>query len=231
MRKTLIIALLLLSAVASLALTDELVAEIITEFYTVAYTGLTEEEIYEAYGTSDAELSEYLDNLSDERVEAIFLDVEERYNAFMDTRMADFYGVPPALFTAEAFSGGELELEELLDDDKVIFINVFATWCPPCRAEIPAFLELMDEMEEDFLVVGVSVDDFASLEDLAPFIEEQEIDYPVVLYTQLEEDAMVYYQADAVPTTWVVDPDGNVQQIIVGSREKEEFRALIEELL
>lgn len=230
MRRLLVAAFVLLTAAAGFALTDDLVAEIITEFYTASYTGLSEQEIFNAYGTDEAELNEYLDNLSEERLEAIFTEVDRRYGEFQDQRFADIYGEPPAAFTAPMLGGGDFGLAELLDEGKVVFVNIFATWCPPCRAEIPAFLELLDEIE-DFAVVGVSVDDFAEVDELAAFAGEQGIDYPLVLYSQTGEEAMAYYSAEAVPTTWVVAPDGEVVKIIVGSREKEEFRELIEDLL
>ena len=226
----LIVLVLILGLSPAFALTDDDVVNLLVDLYTSSYTGLTEAEIFSSYGTTEEEMNAYYDSLPSERQDDIMTRMEEGYYAFLDSRFAEYYGRGPALFTAPMLGGGSYELAWELGD-KVLFINVFATWCPPCEDEIPNFVALIEEYEGAFDVVGVSVDDFTGVGGLAEFAEEHGINYPLVLYTQTGEAAQTYYYADSIPTTWIVDPDGLVQKVIIGSRSKEEFREIIDNYL
>ena len=228
--KRLIVLALAIGLAPALALTDEEAAEILVDLYTSSYTGRTEEEVFASYGTTEEELNAYYDSLPVKRQDDILTRMEEGYYAFLDSRFEGFYGKPPALFTAPSLGGGSYELEKDLGG-KVLFINVFATWCPPCRGEIPHFVELIREYGGAFAVAGLSVDDFVEVGELAGFAEEHGINYPVVLFTYTSEEAQGYYSVESIPTTWVVDPDGLVRKVIVGSRSEEGFREIIEAYL
>jgi thiol-disulfide isomerase/thioredoxin len=226
----LIVLALILGLVPAFALTDDVVVSLLVDLNTASYTGLSEEEIFAGYGTTGAELDAYLGSLPQERQDQIWERVREGYFAFLDSRFESLYGKGPALFTAPSLADGPYELAGDLGD-KVLFVNVFATWCPPCREEIPLFADLVKEYGGSFGVVGVSVDDFTEVGGLTEFAQNLGISYPLVLYTQTDEDAQVYYAVEAIPTTWVVDPEGLVQKVIVGSRSEEEFREIIDSYL
>ncbi len=226
----LIVLVLIFGLVPAFALTDDDVVNLLVDLYTSSYTGLSEAEIFASYGTTEAEMNAYYDSLPAERQDEIIAGMQAGYYAFLDSRFEDLYGRAPALFTAPSLGGEPYELAGDLGD-KVLFVNVFATWCPPCEEEIPNFVALIKEYDGAFGVVGVSVDDYTEVDDLGGFAEEHGINYPLVLYTQTDEDAQVYYYADSIPATWVVDPDGLVQRVIVGSRSKEEFMEIIDSYL
>jgi thiol-disulfide isomerase/thioredoxin len=225
-----IVLAIILGLVPAFALTDDDVVNLLVDLYTSSYTGRTEAEIFAAYGTTEGEMNAYYDSLPAKRQDDISTRMEAGYYAFLDSRFEDFYGRGPALFTATSLGGEPYELAGDLGG-KVLFVNVFATWCPPCRDEIPHFVDLIEEYGGAFGVVGVSVDDFTEVGELTEFAENIGINYPLVLYTQTGEEAQAYYAADSIPTTWIVDPEGLVQKVIVGGRSREEFKELIDSYL
>jgi thiol-disulfide isomerase/thioredoxin len=107
---------------------------------------------------------------------------------------------------------------------KVVFVNFWATWCPPCRAEIPHFIELVEEFEDDFIVLGISVDRPNDKAKVPGFAESYNINYPVLF---ADEQIAAYGQISSIPTTFVVDKDGYVKGQIIGARPKEEFKRII----
>lgn len=92
---------------------------------------------------------------------------------------------------------------------KVVFINFWATWCPPCRAEIPVLIDLANRYKDRLQVVGVSVDDDDPAE-VKQFAKQAGINYPIVM----ADRAIVaeYGGVAALPTLFVVNTDGNVVQ-------------------
>jgi len=92
---------------------------------------------------------------------------------------------------------------------KVVFINFWATWCPPCRAEIPVLIDLANRYKDRLQIVGVSVDD-GDPADVKQFVKEAGINYPIVM----ADRAIIaeYGGVAALPTLFVVNPDGNVVQ-------------------
>lgn len=92
---------------------------------------------------------------------------------------------------------------------KVIVLNFWATWCPPCRAEIPGFIRLQDEFrEEGVLFVGVALDEEGA-EVVGPYAEQRGINYPIVL--DRGTVARAYNSAHVVPTTLLIDRQGMIR--------------------
>ena len=90
-----------------------------------------------------------------------------------------------------------------------IILNFWATWCGPCKAEIPALNELARKYRDQKLVVlGVSVDD--SPEDLKAFTADFPIDYPVLIGRDQNRLQEIYDSVLWVPVTWYIRPDGSV---------------------
>ncbi len=96
---------------------------------------------------------------------------------------------------------------------KVTLVNFWATWCPPCRAEIPDLVKLQEKYGERLQIVGVSVDE-AGVDVVKAFAAEQRVNYPVVMITP--EIEKVFGSIYALPTTFVVDPEGRIVQKHVG---------------
>ncbi len=90
---------------------------------------------------------------------------------------------------------------------KIVFLNFWATWCPPCREEMPSMQTLYDELRSDGLEI-VAVNVMEPRETVAPFIEEFGYTYPVLL--DIEGRVMSRYAVRAYPTTYVIDRDGYV---------------------
>lgn len=98
--------------------------------------------------------------------------------------------LPLAALAAEPAGLDNTGLQKLINDNKgkVIMLNFFATWCPPCRAEIPQLIKLRQDFPKDkLLIIGLSVDDKAAT--VAPFIKSTGIDYPVYMADRSITDA------------------------------------------
>ena len=110
---------------------------------------------------------------------------------------------------------------------KVVFINFWATWCPPCRAEIPILIDLAARYKDRVQIVGVSVDD--GPEEVKAFVKDTGINYPVVMASR--EIVAEYGGVSALPTLFVVDPNGNVVQKHEGLYSRDLYETEIRLLL
>jgi len=152
--------------------------------------------------------------------------------AGMDTKKADDgqqqKSYPPAPdFNLKDLDGKDVRLSD--HKGKVVLIDFWATWCPPCRKGIPELVEMQKKYgSEKFIVLGISVDqdDENKVRD---FARDFQINYPVLFYTPDVIDA--YGGIEAIPTTFVVDKQGKVRQGVQGYRPKEFFIKLIDSLL
>ncbi|MFM8839805.1 MAG: TlpA family protein disulfide reductase [bacterium] len=110
---------------------------------------------------------------------------------------------------------------------KVMFLNFWATWCPPCRKEIPDIIELSKEFsEEELLVIGISMDrDDQAFNTVSKFARLKNIPYTIVVGN--DKVAEAYDGIGAIPTTFIVNADGTINEKIVGQRSKEDFKNAI----
>lgn len=138
----------------------------------------------------------------------------------------------PVLGKAPAWTLTKIDGSTLSSADlkgKVVVIDFWATWCPPCRAEIPGYVEMQKAHEAAGLViVGVSLDQKGP-PVVRSFAQEYAINYPLVM----GDDKMVaaFGGVEAIPTTFLIDRDGQVRHRKVGMMEKDEYEALIASLL
>lgn len=112
---------------------------------------------------------------------------------------------------------------------KVVVLDFWATWCGPCRMEIPGFIELQKQYaDKGLVIVGVSLDqDGASA--VKPFMEKMGINYPIVLGDEAVTSA--FGGIEGIPTTFIIDRTGNIVRKHVGYAPKAEFEADIKPLL
>jgi peroxiredoxin len=131
-------------------------------------------------------------------------------------------------FSLQDLEGNSVSLADYRG--KVVFVNFWATWCPPCRAEIPHFVELVNQYGKDgFAILGISVDDPKDQNKIPGFKEKYKINYPILLSNgQVAND---YGGIRSIPTTFVVDREGKALGKIVGSRSKKQFEEIIKEAL
>ena len=118
-------------------------------------------------------------------------------------------------FTLTDLSGKSISLSDL--KGKVIFVNFWATWCGPCRHEIPDFIEFYNKNKDNGVVIlGVSVDKSAN--KVRDFVEDNKINYPIVMATN--EMVRDYKPGKFIPTTIIIDTDGMIQEKKVGVMDK-----------
>jgi thiol-disulfide isomerase/thioredoxin len=111
---------------------------------------------------------------------------------------------------------------------KVVIVNFWATWCGPCKIEIPDFVKLYSEYKDKGLViVGISIDD--SPEQLQSFMQEFKMNYPVLQMTPEIESAWGPFYG--YPTSFVVARDGSICTKHLGPATKETFEREIKALL
>jgi peroxiredoxin len=118
-------------------------------------------------------------------------------------------------FTLTDLSGKSISLSNL--KGKVIFINFWATWCGPCRHEIPDFIEFYKENKNNGAVIlGVSVD--KSAKKVRDFAEEYGINYPIAMATN--EMIGDYKPGKFIPTTIIIDTNGMIKEKKIGVMDK-----------
>jgi thiol-disulfide isomerase/thioredoxin len=130
-------------------------------------------------------------------------------------------------FTLADSEGNTLRLSDFRG--KVVLLNFWATWCGPCRREIPVFLKLYEKYNDrGFEIIGVSVDQ-QGWDVITPFMDNFEMSYPVVLFNR--QVIMNYGGIQSIPTSFFINREGEVVERIIGLRPDEYFETRIQELL
>jgi peroxiredoxin len=112
---------------------------------------------------------------------------------------------------------------------KVVILDFWATWCGPCRAEIPNFIGLQKQYaKQGLVVIGASVDE-GGADVVKPFARKLGINYSVVLAGEKTQRA--FGGIEAVPTTFIIDRQGQIVKEHLGFADKDEFEKEIKPLL
>ena len=134
----------------------------------------------------------------------------------------------PMDFTLKDMNGKDLQLSSL--KGKVILLNFWATWCGPCKLEIPGFVELQQEYgEQGFQVLGLSVDD--TPEQMKPFAEELGVNYPMLVGLGRDDFQEAYGPIFGLPISFWIDREGILCKTHLGIAQKEDFERELKELL
>ena len=113
---------------------------------------------------------------------------------------------------------------------KALILNVWDTWCPPCRAEIPDFIQLYSEYRSRGLeILGIAGGSRGGETVVRSFISQNGINYPNAM---LNEDFLMGYQGiQSIPTTFVIDKEGKIYKKYIGARSRAVFESDIKALL
>lgn len=153
--------------------------------------------------------------------------------------MARLVHTNPNPVTAPSSTGKDFELPDLagkphsLGDwrGKLVLLNFWATWCPPCRSEIPGFVRLQRRYGDAGLqIVGISVD---NPEAVARFWQEMKINYPLLLADDSVYDLMAAYgnKEAGLPYSVIIRPDGQIAATRLGAYREKDLDALLAPLL
>ena len=112
---------------------------------------------------------------------------------------------------------------------KVVLLNFWATWCGPCKVEIPWFIEFEQNYKDrGFAVLGVSMDD-DGWDAVKPYLQQRKVNYRVVLGN--DQVAQNYGGIDSLPTTFVIDRDGRIASTHVGLVSRRDYDTEVQQLL
>ena len=101
---------------------------------------------------------------------------------------------------------------------KVVFLNFWATWCKPCREEMPSMEILNKNFEKDGLVIlAVSIDRVTTTKDIPPFVKGMNLTFPVLIDSWGQTDKR--YKLMGVPETYIIDQEGILREKVIGPRD------------
>ncbi len=133
------------------------------------------------------------------------------------------FGIPKSTMEAPDFTttdihGEKVSLHSLKGN--VVFLNLWATWCPPCQKEMPSIENLYKKMSGkkfSILAVATPTPPRETKDKIVSFIKKNKYTFPVMI----DESRTVYglYGSGSIPTTWIIAPDGTVVGRLVGARE------------
>ena len=124
-------------------------------------------------------------------------------------------GVPAPNFTLPGLDGKMVSLDDY--KGKVVLLNIWATWCPPCVDEMPSMEKLHQELKsEAFEILAVSIDVLGAKE-VIPFMKKHKLSFPALTDTKGAIKSL--YQTTGVPESFIIDKDGIVVEKIMGPRD------------
>jgi thiol-disulfide isomerase/thioredoxin len=136
----------------------------------------------------------------------------------------------PLNFTLKDMNGVDVKLAAF--KGKPIIVNFWATWCGPCRAEIPSLVELQTQYGaegKDVVILGISVDD--PIEKLKPYAAQMKMNYPVLVGNGRDDVQDAFGPLWGIPVTVFIDREGRIAKKHSGIASKEQFEQEIKALL
>jgi len=130
-------------------------------------------------------------------------------------------------FSLESLDGGTMRLSDLRG--KAVLLNFWATWCGPCKIEMPWFVDLQNQYGSQGLqIVGVAMDD-ASKEDISKFAKDMGVNYPILIGKESVGDQ--YGGVPALPESFLISRDGKIVDKIIGLIGKAEIEDAVKKAL
>ncbi|TLS50018.1 TlpA family protein disulfide reductase [Paenibacillus antri] len=141
--------------------------------------------------------------------------------------------LPKIGFQAPGFQLSDLNGESYFFDNirgnKPVVVNFWASWCNPCRIEAPELVKLYKEYGEEIEILAVNLTEGDSAEAAAEFAEEYGFTFPVLL--DKEGTVSDLFQTRAVPTTYFINKDGTIQDIVIGLASPSDLQSKFRQLL
>lgn len=129
-------------------------------------------------------------------------------------------------FSLTDLRGSRVSLREVAGRNRVTVLNFWATWCPPCRREIPELVQFYRQYGNRVAVIAVNLQEDPNI--VRQFARSYGMDFPVL--TDVGGDVAALYQIYAIPTTFILDRDGVIRQIFQGSTNLAVLRAKVDSL-
>jgi len=124
-------------------------------------------------------------------------------------------GVPAPNFTMPGLDGKTASLTDYRG--KVVLLNIWATWCPPCVEEMPSMEKLHQELkDEGFEILAVSID-VSGAKTVIPFMKKHKLSFPALIDTKGVIKSL--YQTTGVPESFIIDKDGIIAEKVIGPRD------------
>lgn len=133
---------------------------------------------------------------------------------------------PAFIFKARTVDGKDIDLRDYVGK-KLIIVNFWATWCPPCRYEIPDLINLQSNFKDDLVIVGVSLDN--NVEIVKKFMERTKFNYHIV-YDSYGINYL-YGGISSIPTTFVINYEGKIVERLIGARSYDGFESIVKKYL
>lgn len=122
-------------------------------------------------------------------------------------------------FTLPLLDGGQASLVD--QRGKVVLLNVWATWCAPCRTEMPYMERMYQSLQgQPFEILAVSIDDRGA-EDVGPFVRELGLTFPILLDPDKQIESL--YRTSRVPESFIIDKNGVVRRLVIGPLQPAHF--------
>ncbi|MDF2789440.1 MAG: alkyl hydroperoxide reductase [Neobacillus sp.] len=126
-------------------------------------------------------------------------------------------------FELKTLAGDTVKLSDF--KGKKVMLNFWATWCPPCKAEMPAMEEFHKEAGDDVVILAVNIDPHL---DVKAFVDENGITFPIPL--DAEDKVNETYQVLSIPTTYFIDTKGNIGNKYIGAMNLDAMKQYTKEL-
>ncbi len=131
----------------------------------------------------------------------------------------------PPDFSAKDITGRAVKLSDL--KGKVVLLDFWATWCPPCRVEVPNMLEIFRKFKDDgFVLISVSLD--RDLPAARKFVKDKEMDWVHIIDSEASREIANLYQVEYIPSTFVIGRKGKIEaRQLRGDELKSKIAALL----
>ncbi|MEO8098053.1 MAG: TlpA disulfide reductase family protein [Acidobacteriota bacterium] len=164
-----------------------------------------------------------------ESIHALFAPIGEWHNHII--RVINGWPEPAPDFTLADASGKSVTLSDY--KGKVVLLNFWATWCAPCKAETPWFMDLQKTYGDDLVVLGVAMDE-DGWGAVRPFIEQRQVNYPIMLGTPQPGAPQLpgmYRNIESLPSTFLIDRKGRIRGTHAELATKAMYEEWVKELL